>query len=55
MTKSYQIDGLQIEIIGVRPTTDVRFFSQRQLLAINNRPDALAELNRRATIINGAR
>lgn len=50
--KTYTIDGINIPLIEVPATTDVRFFSQRQLFRLGT-PGAVAELAARARIING--
>jgi hypothetical protein len=48
--KFFTISGFKIEVIDGTPTTDVRFFSQRQLVAACS-PEAAAELARRAQIV----
>lgn len=48
--KSYTISGFTIPVVEVEPTTDVRFFSQRQLRRAGS-AEAVAELARRAAIV----
>lgn len=52
MAKFHTLDGFKIEIIEVAPSTDVRFFTQRELLRLNT-DAARAELARRAAIVAG--
>lgn len=54
MTKFHHIDGLKIEIVEVRPTTDIRFLSQRQLKKMRTQ-ESYDELARRAGLIAAQR
>ena len=48
--KFYIIDGLKIEVETPVPCTDLRFFPQKQLLAMGTE-SAAVELARRAAIV----
>lgn len=50
--RSYTINGLTIPVVDVEPTTDVRFFSQRQLRKLAT-SEAKAELSRRDGLVSG--